>query len=353
MKKDLPFESVFYDATRLAKKIPQSDYLPKGYYPILDQGKKYISGYYNDNLGLFSDVPAIIFGDHTRIIKFITSPCFIGADGVKLLKFKTKDNPKYLYYALQSLKIPNTGYNRHFRLLKEAKIRICPKNIQEKIVLILDKIKSIIENKNRQIENIDIIAKSRFIEMFGDVKESRPLCELVEFLSRGKAPKYVGGSSVKVINQACIYWDQIKYENIKFNDENRISNDAIIYDYDLLINSTGTGTLGRCNMFTRKDRSTYVADSHVTIIRVKSDLINSYYLKSFFSLVYTQNELYRKCVNGSTNQIELSKEKLLKFKIKTPPINMQLEYSYFVQQLDKSKFRMKMCLKIMSFIRHL
>lgn len=189
--------------------------------------------------------------------------------------------------------------------------------------------------------------------MFGDVKESRPLCELVEFLSRGKAPKYVDGSSVKVINQACIYWDQIKYENIKFNDENRISNDAIIYDYDLLINSTGTGTLGRCNMFTRKYRSTYVADSHVTIIRVKSDLINSYYLKSFFSLVYTQNELYRKCVNGSTNQIELSKEKLLKFKIKTPPINMQLEYSYFVQQLDKSKFRMKMCLKIMSFIRHL
>lgn len=166
MKKDLPFESVFYDATRLAKKIPQSDYLPKGYYPILDQGKKYISGYYNDNLGLFSDVPAIIFGDHTRIIKFITSPCFIGADGVKLLKFKTKDNPKYLYYALQSLKIPNTGYNRHFRLLKEAKIRIWPKNIQEKIVLILDKIKSIIENKNRQIENIDIIAKSRFIAEF-------------------------------------------------------------------------------------------------------------------------------------------------------------------------------------------
>lgn len=181
--------------------------------------------------------------------------------------------------------------------------------------------------------------------MFGDVKESRPLCELVEFLSRGKAPKYVDGSSVKVINQACIYWDQIKYENIKFNDENRISNDAIIYDYDLLINSTGTGTLGRCNMFTRKDRSTYVADSHVTIIRVKSDLINSYYLKSFFSLVYTQNELYRKCVNGSTNQIELSKEKLLKFKIKTPPINMQLEYSYFVQQLDKSKFRIKKSLE--------
>lgn len=60
--------------------------------------------------GLFKDVPVIIFGDHTRIVKYVEMPFFIGADGVKILKSKIDNaNYKYLYYALKNAKIPNTG----------------------------------------------------------------------------------------------------------------------------------------------------------------------------------------------------------------------------------------------------
>ena len=96
------FTDIFLDITKESRKIPKENYLQTGIYPIIDQGQEYIAGFSNESNGLFKDVPAIIFGDHTRIIKYIDMPCFLGADGVKLLKVKDSNaNYKYLYYALK------------------------------------------------------------------------------------------------------------------------------------------------------------------------------------------------------------------------------------------------------------
>ncbi len=328
MKKDLPFELVFYDATRFAKKIPQSDYLSKGYYPILDQGKKYISGYYNDNSGLFSDVPAIIFGDHTRIIKFITSPCFIGADGVKLLKFKTKDDPKYLYYALQSLKIPNTGYNRHFRFLKEAKIRIWPKNIQEEIVLILDNIKSIIEKKNRQIENIDMIAKSRFIEMFGDpISNSKNLeTKKGEELFSFSSGKFNPSKNLTCSNPYPCYG----------------GNGITGYSKDFIL-ETPTVVIGRVGA--------YCGSVHIT--KPKSWITdNAIYLKQYNKKDYRLLFIYFLFLffkfnrfSSASGQPKITQKPLEQSNFILPTIDLQDIFVNFIEQLDKSKFRIKKSLE--------
>ena len=117
------FLDVFEDVTKNGTKIPSNQYLPMGKYPIIDQGQNKVAGYTDQEEGLFTNVPAIIFGDHTRVIKYVDKPCFLGADGVKLLKAKdSKANYKYLYYVLSNAKIPDTGYNRHFKWLKEIDI---------------------------------------------------------------------------------------------------------------------------------------------------------------------------------------------------------------------------------------
>lgn len=157
------FAEVFSDVTKNGRKIASDEYLKYGKYPIIDQGKDFVAGYSNEENRLYTDVPAIIFGDHTRILKFVTEPCFLGADGVKLLKSKFHDcNDKYLFYALKSIKIPNTGYNRHFKWLKASKIDLPDRKTQDFIVNVLDNIELLIHLKMQQADQFDVLVKSRF-----------------------------------------------------------------------------------------------------------------------------------------------------------------------------------------------
>ena len=170
------FTDLFLDVTKDGHKIPKENYLPQGKYPIIDQGQEYIAGYSDEAEGLYEDVPAIIFGDHTRIIKYVDRPCFLGADGVKLLKAKdSNSNYKYLYYALCHAKIPNTGYNRHFKWLKEVDIRLPNKHEQQNVVGVLDQLTGLISLRKQQLAKLDELVKARFVEMFGDLAD--PYCK--------------------------------------------------------------------------------------------------------------------------------------------------------------------------------
>lgn len=163
------FLEVCRDVTKTARKIPQSDYLSQGNYKIFDQGKQYIAGYTNDSEGIVSDYPYIVFGDHTRILKIVAEPCFIGADGVKLLKVYNEDfTPQYVYYALLAQPIENQGYSRHFKYLKELNIAIYTKEEQNAIVSELDKIQAALDNKKEQLKKLDELIQAKFYEMFGD-----------------------------------------------------------------------------------------------------------------------------------------------------------------------------------------
>ena len=73
--------NVLSDVTKTGRKIKTSAYKKTGTYPIIDQSQDFVSGYTNDQIGLVTDVPYIIFGDHTCCVKFINFPLFLGADG--------------------------------------------------------------------------------------------------------------------------------------------------------------------------------------------------------------------------------------------------------------------------------
>jgi type I restriction enzyme S subunit len=158
------FDEVFEDKTKYGTKIKTDEYHTKGKYLIIDQGQEEVAGYTYLEEGAFTDVPAIIFGDHTRIIKYVEQPFFLGADGVKVLKSKLKDaNYKYLYYALKNAKIPNTGYNRHFKWLKEVSIEYPNSARQAYIVTILDKVSRVIDAHQSELSQFDDLIKSRLI----------------------------------------------------------------------------------------------------------------------------------------------------------------------------------------------
>ena len=69
------------------KKVKSKEILGSGRYPVVDQGKVFIRGYYNDSEVVIRVAePIVLFGDHTRETKFIDFDFVVGADGVKLLK---------------------------------------------------------------------------------------------------------------------------------------------------------------------------------------------------------------------------------------------------------------------------
>ena len=131
----------FYNYTDSKKKIPQKEYIKDGDIAVVDQGQDLVGGYTNDREMAFSgNLPVIIFGDHTRCIKYIDFPFAQGADGVKVLKPKPFFDAKAFYYAFQNVNIPNMGYRRHFPLFDQYTISLPPLAEQQRIV---DRIESL------------------------------------------------------------------------------------------------------------------------------------------------------------------------------------------------------------------
>lgn len=135
--------------------IPQSEYLQEGSYPIVDQGEGLIAGWTDDEDSVISDgLPIIVFGDHTRRVKFVDFPFAVGADGTKLLlPDPAALDPLFFYFAILNLDIPARGYNRHYRLLRESVIAF-PQNRQEQraIASVLRSVQEAIQTRQRELE---------------------------------------------------------------------------------------------------------------------------------------------------------------------------------------------------------
>jgi len=112
------------------KRYETKEYLSIGKYPIVDQGDAYIVGFTNENDNLLSRYPAVLFGDHSTKVKLLDFPFARGADGTQILYSKSPlVSQYYLYLVIASLQIPNPGYSRHFKYLKELPIVIPSKSV--------------------------------------------------------------------------------------------------------------------------------------------------------------------------------------------------------------------------------
>lgn len=133
-------------------KIKQKNYLETGKFPIVDQGQDLIGGYFDDeSLVVPEEPPYIVFGDHTKVKKFINFHFVAGADGIKVLKPYSIYLPKFFFYLLHVVKIPDKGYARHFQYLAKAEIPLPPLREQERIVA---KIEELFSELDAGIENL-------------------------------------------------------------------------------------------------------------------------------------------------------------------------------------------------------
>ncbi len=138
-----------YLSTNIASKkyqIKQSEINESGKYPVISQSANFIEGYSDANSKLLHiPSPIIVFGDHTRITKYIDFDFIVGADGVKILQ--PLISAKYFYYLTQYVakKIENRGYSRHYSYLSRYIVPLPPRVEQERIALRIEELFDVLD----------------------------------------------------------------------------------------------------------------------------------------------------------------------------------------------------------------
>jgi len=137
----LPFPKVLKRTNAKEYQIQTSEYRVTGLLPVVDQGKDPVVGF-SDRIDKRFRCPeggVIVFGDHTRVVKFVDFDFVVGADGTQILEAQTgqSQNLRFHAFQLQHREIPNTGYNRHFKFLKEVQMAVPPRNEQDAIADLL------------------------------------------------------------------------------------------------------------------------------------------------------------------------------------------------------------------------
>lgn len=350
----LKFSDVFEDITRQGTKIQTSKYLACGKYQIIDQSQNDIAGFTNREDGLFTGTPVIVFGDHTRVIKYVDRPCFFGADGVKLLKVKNDYlNCRYLYYVLLNAKIPDTGYNRHFKWLKEIDIPIYDAKIQNIIVKMLDKISNLIDKRKKQLSKLDELVKSRFVEMFGGGEYQKvALIDLIREnagLSYGIVqPGDDGTGDMGVLRPVDIVDGKISTASIKHIDRS-IGNGfkkTELTGNELLV--TVRGTTGVTAITDNRFAGMNVTRG-IAVIRYDPNRINPLYLNAYLNTDESQQYIQEHTRGATLRQINLSDLRIQE--IITPPMTLQTQFADFVKQVDKSKFEIKQSLEKLELLK--
>ena len=159
------------------EKVQQKAYQATGPLAVVDQGSSLIGGYTSSTVSTVTDqLPVIVFGDHTRIIKFIDFPFAAGADGIKVLRPLPFYSPRTFYRFLQSIRLPDKGYARHFQHLRSSQIPLPPLGEQARIATKLDAVIARIDACREKLERLPAILK-RFREAVLEAAVSGRLTE--------------------------------------------------------------------------------------------------------------------------------------------------------------------------------
>jgi len=117
------------------KKLKQKEYQIEGRFPVVDQGQAFIGGYTNrEDILICCDSPVIVFGDHTKVVKYVDFDFVAGADGIKVIKPHATFYPKLFFHFVQAVELPDKGYARHFQFLEKSRVPLPPLPEQRRIV---------------------------------------------------------------------------------------------------------------------------------------------------------------------------------------------------------------------------
>lgn len=360
--------SVYNNATHSKKKIKKAEYMPDGDIAIVDQGQDIIGGFTNDStLKYDGELPIIIFGDHTRCVKFIDHDFAQGADGVKVLVPVLVD-AKFFYYGLQNLQIKDLGYRRHFPLFKDYVFPVPTRDTQIQIVKIieeqfekLDRAKVLIQNAFDSFEDrkAAILHKAFTGELTKKWREENEIVELdtliekeidlntltdhrvilderynlpdtwrycylenvVEKLKYGTSSKSELSGDYPVLRMGNIQNGYIDWLDLKYTSDKEEYNKFKLNTGDLVFNRTNSPELvGKTAIYNGEMEALFAG--YLIKIEAKRNIVLPEYLNYFMNSGLAKDYCYEVKTDG-VSQSNINAKKLGKFPIPICSINEQ------------------------------
>jgi type I restriction enzyme S subunit len=235
-------------------------------------------------------------------------------------------------------------------LIKRFSIPVLPLEEQRTVGSVLARFDDLIENNRRRISIVTEIARLLYREWFVDLRfpghrregmnsdgaealppgwEAKPLGDFASYINRGVSPTYDDESQSVVLNQRCVRDHQVGLDNSR-RHVTSVPKEKYVQLGDVLVNSTGVGTLGRTAPVRTPLEDTTV-DSHVTIVR-PSPTSNVDY---FAELLLTLEPLFESMGTGSTGQTELARARIAEIPVTVAPAQLQDRFGQIARPMRR------------------
>ena len=314
--------------------LKQKDYLPIGKFPVVDQGQELVGGFTN-NEHLVRDfgIPVVVFGDHTRCVKYVDFPFASGADGTKILVPRKGVDAKYAYFQLLSIKLPTKGYARHFGELSKLPFVLPSLEEQKRIVELLDAATERVTELTACYEQARTYANNLFTSALRDALESNPdwpvktlgdISEIAYGYTESAKNEEVGPKFLRItdIKDRGVNWDEVPFCPIDTEQLKRHR----LEDGDIVFARTGA-TTGKS--FLVIDPPLAVCASYLIRLRIDKKMVSPDFLNLNF-----QTTGYWKQVNDGMSGAAQGGFNATKLGLLEIPVPSLAEQKKIVAQLD-------------------
>jgi type I restriction enzyme, S subunit len=293
----------------------------------------------------------VTIGSIGQKLTWLHADCFVNQAVNAVVPDRAKFDSLYVYYLLKHnlnlVKQADTGASSGRENVSKSNFSALTVwacldlNTQRQIAEVLDALDSSIETNQRRIALLEDAARRLYREWFVHLRfpghesvpvkdgvpegwRKTPIVEQTSLLNRGIAPKYDKTAKSRVINQKCIRDGRILMEPAR-RQSKEVKPDRLVRMGDVLINSTGAGTLGRVAQVWSPIENCTV-DTHVTIARPIDEGASTYFGQALLNLEPVFSEMGK----GATNQLELSRSDIGAIEIWQPPPHLYVEFRRLV-----------------------
>lgn len=320
--------------------------------PVLTAGKSFILGYTDEKLGVFKDLPVIIFDDFTTAFHYVDFPFKVKSSAMKILKaVEGKADLKYLFYKMQTITIDKDLHKRYWiSKYSQIQIPLPPLPTQQKIAAILDKADELRQYNKQLKKKYDALTQSLFLDMFGDPVKNEKGWKIDSFGSYiNVLTDYHANGSYESLKEVVELKDEKDFalmvrttdlEKNNFEDDVKyISEEAYnfltkskVFGNEIIINKIGSA--GNVYLMPSLNRPVSLG-MNAFLLRFNENELNVLFTYFLLKTKYCESEIQKRVKGAVTKTIR--KDAIREIPIIVPPIDLQNQFAERVQLIETQK----------------